>query len=66
MHILVVVHNGVATTFTQFTDDDGLFNTGPSSLEGAEENDGILLVLAIAGFAVCYIWIVAQILLKID
>ena len=72
MHILMCVHNFVDTVFTQFTDDDGLFNTdfggdlASKGVQGATENDGILITMGFVGFITLYVYICGKIVYKVS
>ena len=71
IHLLICIHNGVAVVFTQFTDDQGLFNMevaddiASKGVQGATENDGILLVMGFVGMITLYLYISVRILFKV-
>ena len=71
IHLLMCMHNGVATAFTQFTDPEGLFNMQVSEdiaskgVEGADQSDGILIVLGGFGLIVLYVYIAVTVIFKV-
>jgi len=71
IHLLMCMHNGIATAFTQFTDPEGLFNMQVSEdiaskgVDGADQSDGILIVLGGFGLIVLYVYISVTVIFKV-
>ena len=70
IHLAVVFHNGICTVFTQFTDDQGLFNmelaedVASKGVQGATENDGILIAMGSGGLVTLFVYVVLRIVFK--
>jgi hypothetical protein len=71
IHLAVVFHNGVCTVFTQFTDEQGLFNMevaediASKGVQGATENDGILIAMGTGGLVTLFVYVVLRIVFKV-
>ena len=71
IHLAVVFHNGVCTVFTQFTDEQGLFNMevaediASKGVDGATENDGILIAMGTGGLITLFVYVVLRVVFKV-